>query len=275
MRTLYLQILLSAAANLSLASGVAAVVPLQPTGKWVVHFDDAQCLAQRNYGTTEKPLYLLLKQPPVGDVLQLSILRAAQFGSTRDLEGTLEFAGSPQQKVSILKFTPKKGKLGVLMMNLKLEQFASARTSSAVTIQPGAGEGPGVTLALVQLGSLMDVMNSCVADLRKVWNVDRSAAEAGAERNDSQGALRGLFTADDFPSQALERMSSGTVKIALLVNEAGKVADCSVIETSGEAVLDAQTCIVVRARAKFAPMIASDGKPAKQAFIQGIRWQVE
>ena len=56
-------------------TAASAAEPLQPTAKWVVNFDAAQCVASRNYGTADKPLFLVLKAPPIGDVLQIGIIR--------------------------------------------------------------------------------------------------------------------------------------------------------------------------------------------------------
>ena len=119
------------------------------------------------------------------------------------------------------------------------------------------------------------MMNSCVADLRRVWNVKGSEDSEDAVREDAKGNLRRLFSWEDYPSEALAMGEGGSVRIALLVDEVGKVADCSVMETSGVAVLDAQSCAVVKERARFKPAIGKDGKPAKDAFIQRIRWRLQ
>jgi TonB family protein len=75
--------------------------------------------------------------------------------------------------------------------------------------------------------------------------------------------------------ESIKRGDGGTVTIALLVDESGKVADCSVIQTSGVAVLDAQTCAVMNVRAKFTPGVGENGKPKKIAFVQRITWRVQ
>ena len=62
--------------------------------------------------------------------------------------------------------------------------------------------------------------------------------------------------------------------IVALIDEKGEMADCAVIETSGIAALDAQTCFIMRKRGKFAPAIGQDGKPAKGVFTQRIRWEM-
>ena len=43
---------------IALAAAAPAAEPRQPTGQWIVNFDDAQCVAQRDYGTADKPLTL-------------------------------------------------------------------------------------------------------------------------------------------------------------------------------------------------------------------------
>ena len=69
-------------------------------------------------------------------------------------------------------------------------------------------------------------------------------------------------------------ITAGVVAFALLVNEQGRVADCTVIKTSGAAALDAQSCIVLRQRATFHPALDPAGKPAKDALVGRIRWKL-
>jgi TonB family protein len=184
----------------------------------------------------------------------------------------LEFAGFSRQKISALRYTPTDGELGVVTINLPLDQFSPARQAHSLRLR---ASGLDETFALEKMAALMDVMDTCVSDLRKVWNVDVLNSPEGGQRKDSQGSLAGLFSASDFPGQAIANLTGGTVKIALLVDEAGKVADCSVVQTSGVAVLDAQSCIIVKLRANFTPAKGNDGKPAKQAFVQSITWRLQ
>jgi TonB family protein len=129
-------------------------------------------------------------------------------------------------------------------------------------------------LALSKLGPLLDVMDQCVTDLRKVWNVRESAESVSSVRDDAKGDLRRLFSSDDYPWDSVISGEAGDVRVVLLVNEQGRVADCSVVQTSGVALLDAQSCSVLKERAKFVPAIGKDGKPAKDAFVQKINWRV-
>lgn len=259
-----------AAALAIAAPTAAAAAPLQPTGKWIVHFDEAQCVAQRDYGPKGKPLYLLIKRPPLGRVVQLDVVDRGH-AETRQVDGRVQFDASDPRKVSALSFSPTNTGTRVSLLNLPVDQFAAARTARAIRIEAAALDK---TFALADMPGLIDVMDKCVADLRRVWNVSDSKNDSGQVRQDVEGNLRGLFSADDYPFASLLKGESGSVKIALLVDERGKVADCSVIETSGVAMLDAQSCAVVTARAQFTPAMGKDGKPAKDSFIQVINWKV-
>jgi len=249
----------------------SARTPRQPTGKWIVHFDDAQCVAERNYGSENKPLYLALKQPALGKVIQIDIVERGYSNDATQFDGTIQFDGAAPRKVSVLRFPVSKEKMRIHMINIPLDVVSESRAATAVSIKSAYLDE---NFALQQFGSLLDVMNECAADLGKFWNVRSSDTDDSAVRDDAKGNIRGLFSSDDYPWQSVRAGDTGAVKAALLVNEEGKVADCSVIETSGQAALDAQTCAVLKERARFKPAIGKDGKPAKDAFIQKIVWQL-
>ena len=264
-------VVLSAGVLTSAAAPPPDSVPLQPTGKWTVHFDDAQCLAERNYGSKDHPLYLALKQPPLGDVMQLDVIEGGTVGEASQSDARVWLDDSEPLKLTTLYYTPTNSKFRVHMMNLPRERFSSVSKAKKLRIR---ASGFDQTFALDSLGQLMVVMDQCVTDLRNVWNVGTSSRDEGGPREDAKGNLRGLFSSDDYPRDSFLNGETGAVRVALLVNEEGKVADCSVIQTSGVAMLDAQSCAVLKARARFVPAVGKDGRPAKDAFIQRINWRV-
>lgn len=249
----------------------SATTPRQPTSKWIVHFEDTQCVAERNYGSEKKPLSFALKQPAVGDVMQLDIIESAYAGAPAQVDGQVQFDGGGPIKVSVLRFAPPKEKYRIHMMNLPIKQFDSNRSAKSVRVSARIFDE---NFALTELGPLLDLMDQCAASLGKMWNVRRSADGNNEVREDAKGKLLNLFKSEDYPWHSLMNDESGQVTVALLVNEQGRVADCSVIQTSGVAMLDAQSCVVLKDRATFIPAIGKDGKPAKDAFLQKINWKV-
>ena len=162
----------------------------------------------------------------------------------------------------------KKSGQQVLSTNMPLARFAAVRKGQLLSIaaQPELNE----TFQLANIEALMKVMDSCVADLGKVWN-----ASGANLKTPPVGNLSGLIRADDYPGVAVDEMKSGQVSFIVLINEQGRVADCAVVESSTVAALDSQSCVIVSERARFKPAIGIDEKPAKSTHKQRITWRVE
>lgn len=266
----------AACSMLALATLAAAAPPsrpaLAPTGKWVVDFDTAQCVASRNYGSPDKPLFLALKQPALGDVMQLLFLRPSSSSSrfAEQVDATLATDGGAPVAKTMLSYSSTDRKMRVVQFNMPLNEFARVRGAQALTVRAA---GLDETFALKDLDRLMTVMDQCVADLRMVWNVGEPLAPNLAQG--PVGSLLGVFSSDDYPSVAFDKEAGGSVGFALLIDEQGRVADCTVTRTSGVAALDAQSCATVKQRARFKPAIGRDGKPAKSSWQQRMTWRID
>lgn len=263
--------LLGLCAVLWSAPALSEPAPKAPTDKWIVDFDDAQCVAMRNYGTKESPFVLALKQPALGEVMQLSVVRrgtGAAFAEEHDASISVD-GGNPIQLTAVSAAVRQTHNV-VVRMNIPRPTFDLI--SRAKTIRVRAKDQLDAAFQLSQVDGVLKVLDQCVADLRRVWNVGDQPAAPLKKR--VQGTIAGLISPDDYPGAALDNDERGTVTYALLINEAGKVADCTVIETSGVAALDAQSCATIKARAQFAPAVGLDGKPAKDATTGKVTWDI-
>ena len=159
-------------AILSESPGLAA--PRVPTGKWVVDFDDAQCVATRNYGSDQNPLLLVLKQPPGGDVMQIGVIRKTGRSSkySDQVDGRVRIDDGPAIASSLIKFTVKSRGERVLLTNMPLVQFANVRKGRTLSFSalPEISE----TFQVDNMEPLLKVMDACVADLMRVWGAARS-----------------------------------------------------------------------------------------------------
>lgn len=254
-----------------MVSPARAAEPLAPTGKWVVNFDAAQCVASRNYGTAKNPLFLVIKGPPVGTVVQLAVVQRGPRDPPEQLSATMVVDQRPPVPVSVMAYTPKSGGLRVHSINLSSAVFMPMRRAGTLQIQ---SKSLNEDFALSQMEPLLRTMDQCVADLRTVWNVNEATGISSKLKERARGNLASFFSNDDYPAAALDKRQSGVVGFALLIDERGKVADCTVIETSGAASLDSQSCAALRVRAKLTPAKGADGKAAKDALIGRIRWQI-
>src|SRR5262249_51938473 len=70
--------------------------------------------------------------------------------------------------------------------------------------------------------------------------------------------LNTYFSMDDYPAAAVRNHHEGTTGFRLRVGTDGRVADCQVSQPSGSALLDAATCRILRARARYNPARAPD-----------------
>ncbi len=87
----------------------AAPEPRAPTGKWNVSFAHAQCIALRDYGTEGGYPQLLLKASPIGEVMQVAVLRDAARTSPEETDATIAIDQHPPLKTSLMMFTPAGG----------------------------------------------------------------------------------------------------------------------------------------------------------------------
>ena len=269
------------------SAAFAEDAPLQPTEKWVVNFDDAQCVATRNYGATGDAVYLVLKAPPIGDVVQIGVVRKGGAKEPTQVDGEVVFDDGAPIQTNLLEFGIGKLRQRALLVNLPAAQIGSIRNASTVHIRARdrgfmklgsrigvGGRSADESFALSSMPALLKMMDTCTADLRKVWNVYSDDKPGGPLKEPPSGDLVGLFNPDDYPGVALLKEQMGTVALVLLIDESGRVADCTVTQTSGVASLDAQSCAIIKERGKFKPAIGLDGKPAKSSWLQRITWRL-
>lgn len=266
LRLMILTLLLAPAAVASAAPDARA-----PTGKWVVNFDDAQCVATRAYGSAEKPLHFILKAPPLGEVMQIAVMRDAGRTDPAQVQAEVGIDERQPLRTNMLTFSPKNQKLRVYLLNLRAADFLPVREANSLTIRSG---GLNETFALTQMGPLLKVMDQCVTDLRQLWNVVDPAGEQSPLEKRASGNLISAFKADDYPADAVINNQSGSVRFSVLIDESGRVADCTIIETSGVASLDAQSCAIVKERARYQPAVGKDGKAAKDAVVARVTWRL-
>ncbi len=254
------------------ASALASATPRAPARGWNVDFSAAQCVATRDYGTSREPVQLILKAPAFGDVVQVAIARKSNLTGPNQTEANVSVDGGSPFRVSMLAFTPRGTGYRIYSMNFPSSQFALVRQAHELSVR---SDGVDERFALSDMAPLWKIVEDCVADLRRVFNVtDFANAESSPLKARARANLASLFSDDDYPAVAQERSQGGKVKFALLVGEDGRVADCTVIGTSGVATLDAQACALLRVRARFQPAVGADGRPAKDAVMGVITWRI-
>jgi hypothetical protein len=269
---MYLRIA-STALGLILSSGAMAVAPgaLQPTDKWQLDYGDTQCTAAESFGDASSPIVFGVVPSLSGKTYELliSVPRAgpayAQQGS-----GSVDFGQGPIN-TGALYFGAKGVNQSVYRFRLSAADMERARTAAAISFR--SDYGGNFKFALANMPALLDGLRQCTGNLGQYWNMDgRNAASRAVPAG---GDVRSLFTAADYPEEALKREEQGRSRGAparyqLLVDEKGSVAACDVLDPSGIATLDVTFCDVIKERAKFTPAKDAQGEPVRSVFTTPV-----
>jgi TonB family protein len=108
-----------------------------------------------------------------------------------------------------------------------------------------------------------------------VWDVEKAPHNSRASPGDPLLIMReNWITEEDYPSAAVRNDESGHIWYRMDVSASGLPQRCTIVESSGSAVLDAQTCHIAMQRAIFIP--ASDGKGGVKAGhgIYAMEWRI-
>jgi len=79
-------------------------------------------------------------------------------------------------------------------------------------------------------------------------------------------------TAKDYPSTSRNAGHTGIVGFRLDVDATGTVTKCTVISSSGHALLDHKTCSVLMQRARFQPALDGNGQPMPATWSSRFSW---
>jgi protein TonB len=84
--------------------------------------------------------------------------------------------------------------------------------------------------------------------------------------------LRGRIRDSDYPHAAGEAGIGKTIVVQFDVETNGRVSGCKVIESSGNAILDAATCQLVEKRYRYEPSRDGQGMPVPSAVVESHVW---
>lgn len=251
---------------------------LQPTGKWQVEYNPTSCEAKRRFGDTA----IAIIPGPLGQSTRLMVelpgkaLRARQYPAMVDPGD-----GSGAVKATALLFPMKQVGLRGVYSVLPNTLVDRAMASGSIGIQVGKpklnirNQSADVSLALGPTAALRKALDTCMADLRKQWNMVDGKLPVPANVSQAQGNVFGLIRDDDYPEDAVNANQSGNTRYLLMIGPTGAVMDCVITVSSGVASLDAMGCQVMRERARFKPATDASGKPTVDTYLTPfIAWRM-
>jgi protein TonB len=92
---------------------------------------------------------------------------------------------------------------------------------------------------------------------------------AGAKGNPAS-----WVSSDDYPASALRAEAEGTSAITWEINEQGRVENCRVTSSSGNADLDEAACKAMTRRGRYTPAVDQNGSPIRSTQSRRIVWRL-
>jgi TonB family protein len=83
-----------------------------------------------------------------------------------------------------------------------------------------------------------------------------------------------LITSRDYPAAALRAGVEGLVRVRLEISRRGRVARCTIVQSSGSELLDTATCGLLQARARFKPARNARGRTVGDSALAPVRWVI-
>lgn len=84
--------------------------------------------------------------------------------------------------------------------------------------------------------------------------------------------LKALIRPEDYPASLVGRRPAGPVSVLLTVGPNGRVNRCSILRSSGAALLDAATCRLLVSRARFDPAHDAKGATMEAGLAATVVW---
>jgi TonB family protein len=100
----------------------------------------------------------------------------------------------------------------------------------------------------------------------------RLADSVPAQR--ARANLNSYFSTDDYPETAARRGIEGTVGFRLEINAEGRVTNCTVTDSSGDAALDSTTCAILLSRAEYRPARDAQGRAVDSTDRGRVTWRL-
>jgi protein TonB len=87
--------------------------------------------------------------------------------------------------------------------------------------------------------------------------------------------IKGRLKDSDYPRAAGEAGASGTVSVRFVVLTNGRVTDCEITHSRGNAALDDTTCRLIEQRFRFDPSRDADGRPVESMVAENHSWEIQ
>ncbi|HEY0014482.1 MAG TPA: TonB family protein [Allosphingosinicella sp.] len=260
--------LIFAAIPLASASASAAQAPPPAGLRWVAEWGERRCTLARMAANTA-PVLALRLLPGSSQVELIFPGRRPPAGVVGGARAELVFSDGTRSDV---RFGWRSPGDGTPRISLRIESALLDRLGRSTAVKL---VHRGETLAdvpLPQAGAAIAALRRCADSALAEWGVDSAARAALQRKPERAGPDVSWINSEDYPPAALRRSSSGEVVVRLTVNADGRVSECAVAVSSGDADLDATSCRLFVLRGRYAPALDAGGRPTAASSVEAVIW---
>ena len=240
--------------------------PVPPTGPWVVRSEENLCLLARNYVVDGRTQSLIFQPLLDLDEMEMFVVAPGTSGTPHDGKFTATvdsrqatYTGRYYSAVS----AKAKGRVTRLYAERKI--LDELKDGDVLRIQ---AKPLDQAFALVRPERARAALRTCVEGLKKDWGIDPdSSARAVTPLEGNPGRF---FSAANYPPEAYQKGIYGRVVALLNIDPTGRVSNCRIVSSAGEA-LNAGTCQVAR-RVRFKPARDKDGTALASTYLLPVKW---
>lgn len=248
----------------------APPTPMAPTGPWNVEFADKLCVLSRPYAVGDKKFTLGVKAELVGRFHEIMIVRAhgtpAPLGRS---EAHIVKPGGAKVGPFYVRTYGTGG--GHRISRFRVDPDEYRLTEDGDRLGVDLGKEGAYDFSVPALGKALGVLNGCIKDLRKDYQIDQAVLDRVAIEPKK---IEAIFKVADYPIEALRIEGQGDVGAVLWIDESGRVSDCIVVESSGVISLDSATCPLLRQRARYEPARDAQGQKLRAPAYYRLSWQL-
>ncbi len=252
------------------SGGASTMLAMKEAGPWQVEFADKLCVLSRPYAVGNKKITLGVKAELVGRFYEIMIVRAQ--GTPAPLGRSEAHIVKPGgAKVGPFYVRTYSAGGGHRVSRFRVDPDTYRLTEDGDHFAVNLGNEGAYDLPVPALGRALGVLDGCIKDLRKDYQIDQAVLDRVAIEPKK---IKADFSTSDYPIEALRIEGQGDVGALLWIDDLGRVSDCIVVEASGVASLDKATCPLLRQRARYEPARDAQGQKIRAPAYYRFSWQL-
>ena len=246
-----------------------APAPMEPAGAWTMDYADHSCDLRRDFGTGDAAVRITLSQSLAPMQVDVKVEGAGVLSLSRANRAVIDVASGQIESIRLRQYP---GDPAPLVFGNFRSLTALEDLGGASVLRVRRGDRQMGAYRLTDLGAALTALRTCQDDLYRSSGIEAAAMRRIAVDAEPVGNEDEWVTPDDLPP-AYQNMAQTRLAIMRFdINTSGRVESCRILLSTGAAPLDAQSCRVMQARARYRPARDGAGQAVATVRTKHIDW---